>query len=196
MRQNILKQRLTALLLPLLATVEPAMAHTAAGSVDGFAAGFFHPLQGSDHLLTMLAVGLWAAALGGRALWLAPLSFVSLMAVGAVIQLQGFAWPQVEWMVSASVLAMGLTLWCDWRASPGMAALLVGIFAVSHGYAHAAEIGNGSDAIAYAGGFLMATAGLHVLGILTGMAGRKSRFISRAFGLVCASAGVVLLSGI
>lgn len=181
----------------VLATLSaPALAHTGAGAVHGFAAGFVHPLEGADHLLAMVAVGLWASALGGRALWLLPLSFIGMMGLGAALAFAGFALPYAEWLVSASVLAFGLALWRDWRAASGWAGALVGAFALFHGYVHAEEIGGGADALGYAAGFLLATASLHGLGVAAGLAGRGFEVLRRGFGLVCAGVGTYLLTSI
>jgi urease accessory protein len=186
----------TAAGLILAALSAPAFAHTGAGAVHGFAAGFAHPLEGADHLLAMFAVGLWAAALGGRALWLLPLSFVSVMGLGAALAFAGLALPHAEWLVAASVLAFGLALWRDFRAAAGWAGALTGGFALFHGYVHAAELAAGANAASYAAGFLLATAGLHGLGLAAGLAGRGFGALRRGFGLVCAGVGAYLLSPI
>ncbi len=181
---------------PLLALLSaPALAHTGAGSPHDFAAGFLHPWQGADHLLTMLAVGIWAAALGGRALWRLPLSFIGLMGLGAALHFGGYTLPHAEWLVAASVLALGLVLWRDWRAPSGYAGAMAGGFALFHGYVHAAEIGAGIDAAVYSAGFLLATASLHLLGIALGRTSRGLDLARRGVGLVCAGVGAYLLAG-
>jgi urease accessory protein len=182
------------LLLAALST--PALAHTGLDTVHGFAAGFAHPFLGADHVLAMFAVGLWAAALGGRALWRLPLAFVGLMAAGAGIHFAGFAVPGAEGPIAASVLVLGLALWRDWKLASGWAGALVGGFALFHGYVHAAETGAGTGTLTYALGFLLATAALHGLGILAGLAGRGRTAFRRGFGLVCAGAGVWFLAGL
>ncbi|HYE37237.1 HupE/UreJ family protein [Methylocaldum sp.] len=174
---------------------EDAFAHTGGGSIHGFAAGFFHPFTGLDHLLTMLAVGLWAAVLGGRALWFLPLSFVTVMAAGAGIQHAGFVLPSAEVPVSLSVAVMGLVLLWNRRTAYGLAGALVAGFALFHGYVHAEEIGSGMSAFTYASGFLMATAFLHGLGILLGAVARNLEPLRRALGAFCAGVGVYLLAG-
>jgi urease accessory protein len=173
-----------------------ALAHTGAGSVHGFAAGFLHPLLGPDHLLTMLAVGLWAAYLRGRALWLLPSAFLGVMALGAGLRYAGLVLPFAEGLVALSVAVMGVALWRNWRAASVLAGAVVGGFALFHGYVHAAEIGGDMDAAVYASGFLAATALLHGLGIVAGWAGRGFDAWRRAFGLVCAGVGAYLLAGV
>jgi urease accessory protein len=191
MTQRIRSQSAAALLLAVLST--PALAHTGLGTIHGFAAGFLHPWLGVDHLLAMFAVGLWAAALGGRALWLLPLGFLSFMGLGAWLHFAGLALPCAEWLVSGSVLALGLALWRDWRTASGRAGMLVGLFALFHGHVHAAELGTDTGASVYAAGFLLATALLHGLGIA---AGRGLESARRGFGLVCAGVGAYLLASL
>lgn len=192
--QGIKNQTAAGLFLAVLST--PVLAHTGVGAVHGFAAGFAHPLQGADHFLAMFAVGLWASTLGGRALWLLPLGFVGMMGLGALLAFGGFALPYAEGLVAASVLAFGLALWRNWRAAAGGAGMLVGGFALFHGYVHAAEIGAAADAMGYAAGFLLATAALHGLGIAAGLAGRGFEWLRRGFGLVCAGVGAYLLASL
>jgi urease accessory protein len=174
----------------------PVLAHTDAGPAHGFVAGFLHPWQGADHLLAMLAVGLWAAVLGGRAWWRVPLSFIVLMSLGAALHFGGYALPHAEGLVSASVLALGLVLWRDWRAASGLAGAMAGGFALFHGYVHAAELGTGVAAVRYSAGLLLATAALHLLGLATGWASRGFELARKGFGLVCAGIGASLLAGL
>jgi urease accessory protein len=170
-------------------------AHTGAGSIHGFAAGFAHPFTGLDHLLTMLAVGFWAASLGGRALWFVPLSFVTAMAVGAGIQHIGFVLPSAEILVSLSVAVIGLVLFSNWRAAYGLAGTLAAGFALFHGYVHAEEIGQDVGAFHYAGGFLAATALLHGLGCLLGTVVHNLDSLRRALGAFCTGVGIYLVVG-
>jgi len=184
-----------AILLTLGALPVSVFAHTGAGSIHGFAAGFMHPFMGPDHLLTMLAVGFWAASLGGRALWFVPLFFVTVMALGAGIQQAGLVLPSAEIAVSLSVAAMGLVLLGNRRMGHGLAGALAAGFALFHGYVHAEEIGQDMGAFQYAGGFLMATAVLHGLGILSGAVVRNLDPLRRALGAFCTGVGVYLLAG-
>jgi len=170
-----------------------ASAHTGLGAIHDFAAGFVHPWLGADHLLAMFAVGLWASVLGGRALWLLPLSFLSVMGMGAGLHFAGVALPYAEWGVAASVLALELAVWQDGRTAAGWAGAMSGGFALFHGYVHAAELGANADAGLYTAGFLLATALLHGLGLATGLAGRRFGWARRAFGVFCAGVGAYLL---
>lgn len=170
-------------------------AHTGAGSIHGFTAGFAHPFMGPDHLLTMLAVGVWAAALGGRALWFVPLSFVTVMAIGAGLQHFGWVLPSAEMAVALSVAVMGLVLVVNWRAGYGLAGALAAGFALFHGYVHAEEIGRDMGAFYYAGGFLIATAVLHGLGMLLGASVGRLDLLRRTLGAFCAGVGAYLLVG-
>jgi urease accessory protein len=175
----------------------PAQAHTGSGAVHGFFDGVLHPLMGIDHLLVMLAIGLWAAMRGGRALWLLPMSFLSMMAAGAGLHHAGFTFNTAEAWSAFSVLASGLLVWGNYRISSGLALALVAGFALSHGYVHAAELKTGADANAYASGFLLTTALLHVLGIAVGLSGTvRLKIISTGFGLLCAVVGTTLLAGV
>lgn len=175
----------------------PAQAHTGAGAVHGFGDGLLHPLMGVDHVLVMLAIGLWAALRGGRALWLLPMSFLLMMAAGAGLHLAGFTFNAAESWVAFSVLVSGLLVWGNYRIASGLAVALAGGFALSHGYVHAAELQTGADASTYALGFLLTTALLHVLGIVAGLSGiARVKIISAGFGLLCALVGTALLAGL
>lgn len=184
-----------AVLVSLGTLPEAVLAHTGAGSMHGFSAGLAHPFVGPDHLLTMLAVGFWAAALGSRALWFVPLSFVTVMAVGAGLQHFGLVLPSAEMTVALSVAVMGLILVVNWRVGYGFAGALAAAFALFHGYVHAEEIGRDMGAFHYAGGFLIATAVLHVLGMLLGAAVGRLDLLRQALGAFCAGVGVYLLTG-
>ena len=183
----------------LLATTVPALAHVGTGVHDGFAHGFMHPFNGLDHLLAMVGVGLFAAQLGGRALWLVPLAFVSMMVAGGVLGFNGIGLPFVELGIVASVIAIGVLLAFDVRLPVAIAMALIGVFAVFHGYAHGAELPPGNDAMTYVGGFVLATALLHAFGVGIGLAFHKLPVVSRvlagrAMGGAMTVVGLVLLS--
>ncbi len=166
-----------AALLTLAATA--AQAHTGIGAADGFGYGFAHPLGGLDHVLAMVAVGLFAAQLGGRALWLVPLSFIAMMIAGGSLAVAGFGLPLVEIGIALSVVAFGLAVAAGFRL-PALAAMaLVGFFASFHGYAHGAEMPDSISGFDYATGFVLATALLHAAGIAIGIAAEK---LGHAFG--------------
>jgi urease accessory protein len=175
----------------------PVQAHTGAGTVHGFTDGLLHPLMGVDHLLVMLAIGLWSAMRGGRSLWLLPVSFLLMMAAGAGLQLAGFTFNAAESWVAFSVLVSGFLVWRNYHISSGLAVALACGFALSHGYVHAAELQTGADAIAYAPGFLLTTVLLHALGIAVGLSGIvRLKIFSTGFGLLCALVGTTLLAGV
>jgi len=177
------------LLLPLAAA-----AHTGTGAVQGFTAGLLHPLLGFDHLLTMLAVGVWAVYLGGRAAGLLPLSFIGLMTVGAGLGFGGIALPHAESGVTLSVTVLGLALWRGWHLPVWLAGTMTAGFAVFHGYVHAAEADTvGGQSLAYLQGFLCTTAVLHVIGMGLGQLTRSVAPGRQLFGLVCTGTGLYWL---
>ncbi len=178
-----------------------ALAHTGTGAHEhGFAYGFLHPLGGLDHLLAMIAVGLLAAHLGGRALWLVPLSFVVLMAAGGAIGFAEVGIPYVELLIAASVVVLGALVAFRTNMPLAAAMLIAGFFAIFHGHAHGAELPDGNSPFPYAAGFLIATALLHIAGIVIGLGLAKlsasgiGQRIVQASGGIMALAGVVLLT--
>lgn len=148
-----------------LAMSSAALAHTGVGEVSGFAAGFWHPLGGLDHLLAMLAVGLWAAQIGGKATWQIPCAFVGVMVLGSVAGMIGLHVPMVEQGILASVLVLGALVAVALRCPAPVCAALAGLFALFHGHAHGTEMPLGAGALAYVAGFSLATALLHGAGI-------------------------------
>ena len=175
-----------------------ALAHTGAGGTDGIVHGLMHPVTGLDHVLAMVAVGVLAAFLGGRALWLVPASFVALAAVGGALGARGAPVPFVEFGISASVILLGLAIALQAKLPLGWSAGLVGLFGLYHGYAHGAEMPADASGLAYALGFLAATAALHVAGIGLGLAinhlaSRSATRFAQAGGAAIALAGVALL---
>ncbi len=158
-------------------------------------AGFTHPLSGLDHILVMLAVGLWAAQIGGRALWVVPCAFVGTMAFGFALAMAGIHLPFVEPAILASVVALGLLVAMAVRMETAACAAVVGVFALFHGYAHGGELGS-AGALPFSAGFVMATALLHIAGMGLGLGiGRLSsgRLISRILGGLTAFAGLALI---
>lgn len=187
--------------LALASMAGAAEAHTGVGSTIGFTHGFLHPLSGIDHLLAMIAVGLFAARLGGRALWLVPCAFVGMMAVGGALGINGVEVPFVEIGIAASVLALGAAVALDFHIPTVAAMGLVGFFAIFHGHAHGAEMPETASGLTYGIGFILATALLHIVGIALGLgiaqlATRKgSSWIMRVAGAAMALAGVGLMTG-
>ncbi len=172
------------LLLAFLAVPSLAHAHTGAGASTGFLHGFGHPFGGIDHLCAMLAVGLWAAQMGGRAIWAVPLSFVSVMAAGGVLGMLGISLPLVESGILLSVLILGVLIAAAVRLPLSASIVLVGLFALFHGHAHGAEMPGTASGVPYAGGFVLATIVLHLCGLGLGIGFQKS-----------APAGFVRLAG-
>ena len=193
-----MKSTLRSVLLGLATAGLPAtaFAHVGVGDTHGFMHGFGHPIGGIDHILAMVAVGMFAVYLGGRALWLVPTTFVLLMGVGGVLGIEGLALPFVESGIAASVIVLGLAVALQWSL-PAVAAMgLVAFFAIFHGHAHGAEMPAGASALQYAMGFMVATKLLHVVGIGVGRIGAQaSRNALQAGGGVMAFAGVGILSG-
>jgi urease accessory protein len=189
-------------LLALALTFLPslAFAHVGVGTTNGIAQGFMHPMSGIDHILAMIAVGLFAAHLGARALWLVPMSFVAMMAFGGVLGIAGISLPFVEIAIALSVVVLGIVV--ATRATPpvALAMALVGLFAIFHGHAHGAEMPESASGLAYGVGFVGASALLHAIGIGAGIsigkAGRRSsRTISQIAGGAMALAGIAILGG-
>ena len=182
--------------LALTVIGEPACAHT--GSLaGGFAGGFMHPLFGPDHVVAMVAVGLWGAFLGVPAIWLLPIVFPLVMAAGGIAGILGLSLPGIEVGIALSAVVLGLMVLLAARPPLWVAALLVGVFAIFHGYAHGTELPPGADAVAYSAGFVIATGVLHLLGIAFGFIARwpAGRIAVRAAGGAIALAGAVFLSG-
>ena len=179
----------------------PAQAHVGLGDGHDLAHGFAHPLGGLDHVLAMVAVGLFAAHLGGRALWLVPAAFMGMMAAGAALGMAGVAVPMVETGIGLSVLVFGLAVALRWTLPAGLAVALVGVFAVFHGHAHGAELPETAGGLAFAAGFLGATALLHLAGLSLGaiiarLGETGGLRAARVAGLFLSAAGVALLAGV
>jgi urease accessory protein len=166
MTMRIRYPALLASLLTVLST--PASAHLLGMHGAGFEQGVAHPFTGLDHLLAMLAVGMWAAQQGGRALWSIPLAFVAMMTLGGTLALTGMQLPMVETGIATSVLVLGLLVTFSARLPLAAGATLVGVFALFHGHAHGTEIPQAASPVAYALGFVLATAALHGIGIALG----------------------------
>ncbi|MGE0213876.1 MAG: HupE/UreJ family protein [Parvibaculaceae bacterium] len=192
--------RAAAALLAVALLPASAFAHTGVGDTGGFAHGFLHPVGGLDHILAMVAVGMFAAHLGGRALWLVPAAFVLMMAVGGAAGVFGVALPFVEIGITASVLVLGLAVAFRWSLPVAAAMALVGFFAVFHGHAHGAEMPVDASGLSYGLGFMLATALLHAVGLGIGLGlgriGERSRLAYQAGGGAMALAGLGLLTGI
>jgi urease accessory protein len=174
-----------------------ALAHVGVDHGYGFGAGLGHPVGGLDHLLAMLAVGLWAAQLGGRARWALPATFVGVMVLGGLMGLSGGALALMEPMIVWSVPLLGLFLLGAWRLPVVVAAVAVGAFAWFHGYAHGAEMPASGHALGYMIGFAVSTAALHGAGFAAGwLAARLQQGqVTRYAGLALVVAGLALVVG-
>jgi urease accessory protein len=182
----------TVALLAMLATPSSAWAHIQAGEAAGFLSGAYHPISGWDHVLAMVAVGLWGAQLGAPALWLLPVTFPMVMALGAMMGLLGVALPGVELGIALSAIVLGAVVLAEKRPPLWVAACIVGFFAVFHGHAHGTELPAGESGLLYSAGFVMATGCLHGVGIAIGLIHRwaTGRILLRAAGAAVAVAGL------
>jgi urease accessory protein len=179
----------------LLISMHPAAAHTEGGLAGGFASGFAHPLLGADHIAAMVAVGLWGAFLGAPAIWLLPIVFPLVMALGGVLGILGVPLPGVEIGIAVSAVVLGMMVALAVRPHLAIAAILVGAFAIFHGYAHGAELPEGGNAVAYSLGFVIATGLLHLFGIAIGLLTRWPAGVTavRFAGSAIAIAGLAFL---
>jgi urease accessory protein len=188
------------LALILIALPTAALAHTGHGDTSGFLHGFMHPIGGLDHVLAMVAVGVFAYVLGGKALWLVPLSFVGMMAVGFLLGVGQVDVPFVELGIALSSIVIGGVAALG-RPIPVVGAMaLVGVFAIFHGHAHGAEMPTDASGLEYAAGFMVATALLHAVGIgaaigVSKLTGKYGRIVAQISGGVFALGGVGVLAG-
>ena len=184
-------------LAALALSTAPAFAHLNPQEHGSFMAGFSHPLFGLDHILVMVAVGLWASQIGGRALWLVPAAFVGTMAFGFGLAVAGVDLPFVEPAILASVVALGLLVAMAARFDTIASAALVAAFALFHGHAHGGELG-AAGAASFGVGFVVATALLHAAGIALGLGISRianGAILARIIGGLTAVTGVALIFG-
>ena len=184
-------------LVTLVLVPAPALAHTGLDDLGGFASGFMHPILGGDHLLAMLAVGIWGAQLGAPAIWTLPIAFPVIMAMGGLLGVVGVPLVGTELLIALSVVVLGAMI--RWSARPMLpiAIALVSVFGLFHGYAHGLEMPEAVSPVGYGVGFVIATGMIHGLGILIGSV------ISRPWGPVAlretgtaiSVVGIVLLTG-
>jgi len=155
--------------IALLCSAQAAQAHVEFGKASGFISGVSHPISGLDHIVAMIAVGLWGAQLGPPALWLLPVTFPIVMAFGGLLGLLGIPLPGVEFGIAMSAVLLGAAVLLVIRPPLAVAAILVGFFAIFHGYAHGAELPAGESGLLYSLGFVVATGCLHAVGIAIGI---------------------------
>lgn len=184
-------------LLSIAALLWPvaALAHQKGGEAIGFASGLKHPVSGLDHVLAMVAVGLWGAQLGAPAVWLLPVTFPMVMAFGGMLALIGVPLPGAEVGIAVSAIALGLAVATEARLPLPAAAALVGFFAIFHGHAHGTELPAGANGLLYSVGFVIATGCLHATGIAIGLIHRWpwGRIALRVAGAVVTAGGLFFL---
>jgi urease accessory protein len=185
-------------LATLSLVLAPVLAHAHPGhGSHGFAAGVSHPIHGLDHILAMVAVGLWAVQLGGRAKWLVPASFVSLMAIGGALGMAGVALPFAEQGIFASVLILGVLIAAAVRLPLAASMGIVGLFALCHGHAHGMEMPGTAAGLAYGAGFVVATALLHASGLMMGLMIQRfaeARWVRATGVAICAASTLLVLN--
>ena len=173
-----------------------ALAHVGDHPHMSFAEGLAHPFTGLDHMLAMVAVGLWASQLGRPALWVLPAVFPLVMAIGAVFGMSGRDLPWLEIGVAGSVLVLGAAIALSLRPSLALSVALVAGFALLHGYSHGAELPADVSGLTFAIGFIVATLVLHAIGIGLGLVANRMpvRYLAQSAGAAIAAAGLVLLA--
>ena len=179
----------------LMLWAQDAFAHVQMGEAAGLLSGLLHPISGLDHVLAMVAVGLWGAQLGAPAIWVLPVAFPLVMALGGMLGLMGVPLPGIEYGIAASALLLGAAVAFEVRASLVVTAVLVGVFAIFHGHVHGTELPPGQSALLYSMGFVIATGCLHAVGIGIGAVHRWTwgRYLLRSAGAVVAMGGVFFL---
>lgn len=194
----LLPARSSMLILLPIFVASTAQAHTETGNVGGFLSGVMHPITGWDHVIAMVAVGLWGAFLGRPAIWLLPITFPLVMAIGGAAGVVGIPLPHVETGIALSAIVLGLVVALALRPPLWVAVIIVGIFAVFHGHAHGTELPTAANPFAYATGFVLATGCLHILGIVFGLLAKwpAGRVLVRVGGAAIALTGGAFLFGI
>ena len=193
MKKNTIILSLVMLFIPSL-----VFAHAETGVAGGLVSGILHPIYGVDHLVAMVAVGLWGAQLRNPAIWVLPITFPAVMAFGAVLGLAGLPLPGIEMGIALSALALGIMVACSLRPPLWMAGVLVAGFAIFHGHAHGTELPSSANPLAYGVGFVVSTGLLHLCGILLGVLTRwplGEKFV-RVCGGFIALLGVYFLQGV
>ncbi len=194
---NIRPRFFTLVLSLLLCLVSfSALAHTGEGAEGGFISGFLHPVFGWDHVIAMVAVGLWGAFLGIPAMWVLPVVFPMVMALGGVLGILGIGIPRVETGIAASAIVLGGSVALAARPPLWIAAVIVGIFAIFHGHAHGTELPQAANPLAYSVGFVLSTGLLHLSGIAFGLLVRwpSGRIAVRTCGAIISVLGCLFLA--
>ena len=175
-----------------------AAAHTEEGVIGGFISGFLHPIYGPDHVVAMVAVGMWGTFLGNPGIWLLPVVFPLVMALGGAMGVLGIPLPMVEVGIASSAVVLGLMVLLAARPPLWVAAVIVGVFATFHGHAHGTELPGAANPLSYAIGFVLATGLMHLLGIGFGMLSRwpAGTLAVRGGGGIIAILGILFLAGL
>lgn len=193
-------QKLASLVVAtiILASATSVSAHQGTGITGGFISGFLHPVLGWDHVVAMVAVGLWGAFLGNPAIWILPVVFPLVMAFGGALGVVGVPLPAVETGIAASAVVLGAMVAFAVRPPIWMAAIIVGAFAIFHGHAHGTELPNSANPLAYSIGFVLSTGILHLSGIAFGLLVRwpAGKIAVQTGGGLIALAGVGFLTGV
>jgi urease accessory protein len=169
MNTRLIQKTLLPIALLLFVLPATASAHSETGHAGGFSSGFLHPLTGLDHIVAMVAVGLWGAFLAGRAMWLLPVVFPVVMALGGALGVLGVPVPSVETGIALSGVVLGLMIVFAVKPPLWVAAVIVGVFAIFHGHAHGTELPESANAMTFAAGFVVSTGLLHLAGIALGL---------------------------
>ncbi len=174
-----------------------AWAHVGSGEAGGFLIGLQHPLSGFDHVLAMIAVGLWGAQLGAPSLWILPVVFPMMMAMGGTLGLMGIPIPGVEVGIAVSAIVLGFMVLAEAKLKIQLAMVIVAFFAIFHGHAHGTELPAGQSGLLYSIGFVAATGCLHGAGIAIGLIHRWQigRLVLRGAGSLVCAAGFYFLVG-
>ena len=189
---------LGAAVMAALVLAGPASAHVGVGNIGGLQAGLLHPITGLDHVVAMVAVGLWGGILGRPAIWLLPVAFPLMMAVAGAAAVAGVPLPGVEVGIALSGIVLGTMVLTAARPPLWFAVTIVAVFAAFHGHAHGAELPGAANPAFYALGFVVATGVLHLIGVGIGMIWqwRVGQVVVRALGAAIALAGAAFLTGV
>jgi urease accessory protein len=187
--------RLATVVILVIGMSKLAFAHGDGQIGGGFGSGFSHPIQGMDHVVAMIAVGLWGAQLGPPAIWLLPIAFPLMMALGAAISLMGFPLPGVEIGIACSAMVLGAMVLMEVKLPIAATIAIVGVFAIFHGHAHGNELPDGKSGLAYSLGFVLGTGLLHAVGIGIGYIGEwpNGKFVLRGAGALVMASGIYFL---
>lgn len=191
-------KKLLLLNMGLIMAFGAVSAHSDTGDHGSFASGFMHPILGWDHVIAMVAVGLWGAFLGKPAIWLLPIVFPLVMAVGGALGVAGMPLPAVETGIATSAMLLGIMIAMAAKPPIWVAAVLVGVFAIFHGHAHGTELPESAGPIVYSMGFVLATGLLHLVGISFGLLIRwpAGKITVRAIGGIITFVGLGFLVGV